>query len=135
MWWGWFRYNKPVRYSESFPWSILKTSSKILSWISFAFTKDKKDEAWGLKGDQACSPFDPVISQLDLPPTDSLHLWWDLNKNAMTVHNPAGVFKSFLTLLSLTVIPLIYYGMVIGWGVAMTQGGRSMNQVGQSISL
>lgn len=48
---------------------------------------------------------------------------------------PTGVFKSLLTLLSIAVIPLIYYGMVIGWGVAMTQNGQNMNQAGQSISL
>lgn len=48
---------------------------------------------------------------------------------------PSGVFKPLLTLLSFPVIPLIYYGMVIGWGVAMTHRGQNMNQVGQSISV
>lgn len=48
---------------------------------------------------------------------------------------PTGVFTSLLTFLAVAVIPMIYYGMVIGWGVAVTQSGRSMNHVGQSISL
>lgn len=47
---------------------------------------------------------------------------------------PTGVFTSLLTLLSQAVIPLIYYGMVIGWGVAVTPSRRIMNHVGQNIS-
>lgn len=47
---------------------------------------------------------------------------------------PTGVFTSVLTLLSQAVIPLIYYGMVIGWGVAMTPSCQVMNHVGQDIS-
>lgn len=48
---------------------------------------------------------------------------------------PTGVFTSRLTLLSKAVIPLIYYGMVIGWGVAMTPSRQIMNHVRQNISL
>lgn len=48
---------------------------------------------------------------------------------------PTGVFTSLLTLLSQAVTPLIYYGMVIGWGVAVTPSRRIMNHVGQNISL
>lgn len=47
---------------------------------------------------------------------------------------PTGVFTSLLTLFSQAVIPLIYYGMVIGWGVAMTPSRQIMNHVGQDIS-
>lgn len=48
---------------------------------------------------------------------------------------PTGVFTTLLTLLSQAVIPLIYYGMVIGWGVAVTPCRWIMNHVGQNISL
>lgn len=46
---------------------------------------------------------------------------------------PTGVFTSLLTLLSRAVIPLIYYGMVIGQGVAVTPSGRIMNHVAENI--
>lgn len=48
---------------------------------------------------------------------------------------PTGVSASLPTFLGVALIPLIYYGMVIGWGVAVTQSGRSMNHIGRSISL
>lgn len=87
----------------------------------------------GEKIDRAHPPFDPLISRSGLPPTDSPCRRWDPKQTPAL--SPTGVFMSLVTLLSLAVIPLIYYGIVIGWGVAMTQSGRSMNHVGQNISL
>lgn len=79
-----------------------------------------------------CFLFSPSAYELPSKWINTSAAWSKLNSGA--IHYPKGIATSLLTLLSQAVIPLIYYGMVIGWGVAVTPSCRIMNHGRQNIS-